>query len=270
MRYWSCSKFANWVRGTPKPRAGTSREWREWKQTAKSAHPVRFWLAEEGLDYVQDFLKWPINRLHSVKYYINNRWVSRTHTLTSTLEKGKWHEFNTRLLHCMFDEMVNYVEVEEAWSNILWDEDARKKYKAPFYAVGWFRSRTWRCPEAGLDKLKWAAKLTNEEWLDDDRKHLAEPTHQALTAQELLVLYNWWKNVRPNRPDPHDASGWTDICEGRRKSGRDFLDFEDRSDQEAADSSRALDLCHEIEERYEQEDEEMMIRLIKIRRGMWT
>lgn len=208
--------------------------------------------------------------MYSVKYYINNRWVTRTHALTSNLKRGQWHEFETRLMHSMFDEMVNYVEVEEAWSNIAWNDESREKYKAPFYSWGWFRWRTWRCPEAGIDKLKWAAGLTNEEWLDEDQKHLAEPTHQAKSARELLELYNWWKNTRPLRLDPHDASGWTALCEQRSNSGRSILDFEDRSEEEAKASRDCLDLCHKIEEEQHQEDEDMMIRLIKIRRGLWT
>jgi hypothetical protein len=54
--YWSCSKFANWLRGTAKPGAATSKGWREWKNEAQRSHPVRYWIAEEGLGYVQDFL----------------------------------------------------------------------------------------------------------------------------------------------------------------------------------------------------------------------
>jgi hypothetical protein len=269
--YWSCSKFADWLRGTPKGGAKTGRGWNDWHKEASFKYPIRYWIAEEALDWIQDFITWPTRQVHNVKYYINNRWITRTHTLTaSSLEKGKWHEFDTRLLHCMFDELVNYIEVEEAWSNIAWDKEARAKYNAPFYSWGWFRWRTWRCPEAGLDKLKWAASLTNEEFLDDDKKHEAELTPQAKTAIELMALYDWWKNVRPKRPDPHDASGWTELCEKRRQGGRDFLDFEDRTEEEQTATRESLDLCHKIEEQYFEEDTEMMARLIKIRRGIWT
>lgn len=269
--YWSCSAFADWIRGKPKGGAKTGREWNEWRKEAEQLHPIRYWIAEEALDWMQDFVTWPTRQIYNVKYYINNRWVTRTHTLTaSSLKKGKWHEFDTRLLHCMFDELVNYIEVEEAWSNIAWDKEARAKYNAPFYSWGWLRWRTWRCPEAGLDKLKWAATLTNAEFLDDDKKHEAELTPQAKTAIELMALYDWWRNVRPNRADPHDASGWTELCEKRRQGGRDLLDFEDRSEEEQQATRESLDLCHKIEEQYFEEDTEMMTRLIKIRRGMWT
>lgn len=268
--YWSCSKFADWIRGSVKGGAKTGRAWDEWHKESSAKHPFRYWVAEEALDAVQNSLWYPIDKLYDLKYYINNRWVTKTHALTSTLKRGKWHEFDTRLLHCLFDELVNYVEVEEAWSHIAWDKEAREKYNAPLYSWGWFRWRTWRCPEAGLDKLKWAASLTNEEWLDDDKKHEAELTPQAKAAIELMALYDWWKNVRPNRPDPNEASGWTAICDKRREAGRGFLDIEPRSEEEKKRTREALDLCDKIEQSYEDEDTEMLIRLIKIRKGMWT
>lgn len=268
--YWSCSAFADWIRGTKKLKVGTGAEWTAWQKASKESSPMRHWIAEEGLDLLQDFVTWPVRKIYDVKYYINNRWVTKTHTLTSTLKKGQWHEFETRLLHCMFDELVNYVEVEEAWNHIVWDDEARKKYNVPFWAYGWFRWRTWRCPDAGIAKLTWASNLTNEEWLDDDQKHLAEPTHQALTAKEALELYHWWKNVRPARPDPHDASGWSAICAARHDEGIGLLDFESRNAEEKQATKTALDLCNQIEADYNKEDEEMMIRLIRIRQGLWT
>lgn len=53
-RYFSCSKFADWLRGTPKLSCGTSEEWRDWEISAKQSRPIRYWLAEEGLDYIQE------------------------------------------------------------------------------------------------------------------------------------------------------------------------------------------------------------------------
>ena len=268
-RYWSNTKFADWLRGTPKPLAETSEGWDQWRSLAKANHALRFWLAEEGLDIIQDVVHWPTDQLHSVKYWINNRFVTKTHALTSTLPRGTWHEFDTRLLHCAFDELVNFVEVELAWSNIAWDSESRKKYKPPFYAYGWFRWRTWKSPEAGLEYLRWASSLTNEEWLPDGEKDKAEPTQQAIVARETLELYNWWKVVRPARPDPHDASGWSALCDERRQKHGGPL-REEKTAEEREQTRKALDLCTKIEYNYDKEDEEMLIRLIKIRKGLWT
>ena len=53
-RYWSCTKFADWLRGTPKPYAETMEGWDAWRQQAETAHPWRYWLADEGLDHIQN------------------------------------------------------------------------------------------------------------------------------------------------------------------------------------------------------------------------
>jgi hypothetical protein len=273
--YWSCSKFADWLRGTAKPHAETSKGWRLWKEAAKESHPIRFWIVEEGLDYAQKFIYWPVDKLYSIKYYINNRWVTRTHSLTAhprDIKPGDWCDVGNRFLPCLFNELVDFVEIELAWWHIAWDDDARQEFKAPWYARGWFRWRTWRNVECGLSNLEWQRKLTaDEDWgLKPEDEGFGKPTHQAIKAQEILDLYTWWTVERPKRVDPHEASGWSAICDKRRTSGADFFDFEDRTEEDKAETSKALDLCHEIEQRYEQEDEDMMIRLIKIRQGLWT
>jgi hypothetical protein len=272
--YWSCSKFADWVRGIKKGTAKTGRGWREWEEEGKRLHPVRFWIAEEALDAVQNFIWWPVDKIYDVKYYINNRWVSRTHSLTAhprDIKPGQWRDVGNRFLPCLFNELVDFVEIETAWSHIAWsDKEAKAKYNAPFWATGWFRWRVWRCPQAGLDHLDWAMTLTNEEWLEEGEKHKAEPTSQALAAREIKELYTWWTEVYPKRPDPHDAGGWTAYCDMKRESGAHFLDLEDRTPEEAEMSKTALDKTHEIEQAYEAEDEAMMIRLIKVRRSLWT
>ena len=272
--YWTIGPVADWLRGTPSPTALTSKGWREWREAAQKKHPIRYWIAEEGLDFLQTIVYWIPDRLYAIKYYINNRWVTRTHALTasaSDIPRGEWRDVGSRFLPCLFNELRDFVEVELAWWHIAWSDQAeRAKYRAPFWATGWWRWRTWRCPQAGLDNLAWQMQVTNADFLEEDKKHLAEPTYQAIAAREIFELYKWWTEVYPNRPDPHDAGGWSAYCEQRRASGADLLDFEDRSEEELAASSRALDATQAIEDKYTQEDEEMLIRLIKIRQALWT
>jgi hypothetical protein len=167
---------------------------------------------------------------------------------------------------------VDFVEVESAWSHIAWgDKEARAKYDPPFYAFGWFRWRTWRCPQAGIDHLDWAMTLTNEEWLEEDEKHKAEPTGQALRAKEIKELYTWWTVTYRNRPDPYEASGWTAACEASRIANGGKLNWGQEKDPVLKKASdKAHKLLQKIEAAYEKEDEEMMIRLIKARDSLWT
>ena len=274
--YWSCSPFADWVRGTPKGTAKTSEGWDEWNDEAKRYNPVRYWLAEDALDKLQDFVTYPVRKVYDVKYYINNRWVSRTHSLTAhtqDIKPGQWCDVGNRFLPCLFNELVDFVEIEQACHHIAWDDEARKKYAAPFWASGWFRWRVWRCPEAGLAHLDWASTLVSDDtWgIEKDSPDYGKPTHQALNAKEIKELYIWWTTIYRNRPDPHDASGWTDYCEMLRiKHGNSWIGKSEKDEDSRNASTKALELLDKIEKAYETEDEEMMIRLIKVRNSLWT
>lgn len=272
--YWSCSKFADWLRGTDKLKMGTAEEWDDWHTQATKAHPVRYWLADTALDSIQDFVTWPIRKIYDVKYYINNRWVTRTHSLTAhsrDIKPGDWCDVGNRFLPCLFNELQDFIEIETAWHHIAWDEEARAKYKAPFWASGWFRWRVWRCPEAGIDNLNWQASLIHNEDYCKDQPYYMKPTPQAIKAQEILDLYKWWTETYRNRPDPYDASGWSAACEAIRLANNGKLSFNSPKDPALRKAyNKAHKLLQKIEKRYEQEDEAMMIRLIKVRHGLWT
>jgi len=275
--YWTCSKFADWIRGTTKGGAKTSEGWNEWEKRAKRDYPIRYWLAEEGLDILQKIFYFIPDQLYNVKYYINNRWVTRSHALTAharDIKPGNWCDVGHRFLPCLFNELVDFVEIELAWWHIAWAEkDEKRKYNAPFWATGWFRWRTWRCPQAGLDNLKWQSELrhtVDDGWEEGD-PNVGKPTPQAERAMEVLALYKWWTEVYRNRPDPHDVSGWSEYCDRKRQEGGSMSFFTETKDPELrAFGDLALKKTHEIEEAYEKEDEEMMIRLIKVRHALWT
>jgi hypothetical protein len=274
--YWSCSKLADRIRGTPKPKAETSEGWDAWRKAATSAHSVRYWIAEEGLDYLQSFVYWVPDRLYAIKYYINNRWITKTHALTAhsrDIKPGTWQDVGNRFLPCLFNELQDYVEIELAWWHLAWsNKEERAKYNMPWWAVGWWRVRTWRCPQAGLDNLDWQSKLTwTDEEVGSDHSELGKPTPQAIKAREILALYRWWTETYRNRPDPYDASGWTQVCEQIREENDGSLSFSDPKNpalKEAKDNS--FKRLQEIEQQYEAEDEEMLIRLIKVRHALWT
>jgi len=272
--YWTCSKFADWVRGTPKGEAKTSEGWDNWHKLAGQSK-IRYWLAEEGLDYLQKVVFYVPDTLYSIKYYINNRWVTKTHALTAhprDIKPGRWCDVGNRFLPCLFNELVDFVEVELAWWHIAWDEETRKKFKSPWYATGWFRWRTWRSPECGLANLEWQRQLRwKEDEVGPDFEGLGELTPQAVKAQEILDLYIWWTEVYRNRPEPMEASGWTAYCEAARLANGGRLSFGSNKTPELAEMSKiAMDKLHKIEADYEAEDEAMMIRLIKVRHGLWT
>jgi hypothetical protein len=273
--YWTIGKFADWLRGTPKLKCGTSEEWNDWEDKTKAAHPIRWWIAEEGLDHLQKFVYYIPDKLNDIRYYINNRWVSHSHALTAhprDIQPGSWSDVGNRFLPCLFNELVDFVEIEQAWHHCMWSDDAKTEFEVPWWRKGWLRLRTWRSPAAGMEYLRWAETLTNEEFLKEGEKHLAEPTYQAKAAKEIIELYTWWTVTYRNRPDVHDVSGWSAYCEASRAANGGKLSWgsKDKDPTLKKMGDKALKLSQKIEAQYEKEDEEMMIRLIKIRGSLWT
>ena len=275
--YWTCTKFADWIRGTTKLKVGTAEQWDEWEQRAKKDYPIRWWLAEEGLDYIQKFIMFIPDKIYAIKYYLNNRFITRTHALTAhprDIKPGTWSDVGYRFLPCLFNELQDFVEVELAWWHLAWNAEERDKYKAPWYNFGWFRVRGWRCPQAGLDNLEWQRNLRwQADEVGDDSPNVGQLTPQAVKAQEILDLYNWWTQTYRNRPEPMEASGWSAYCDACRDEtgSKIWLSLAQTKNKDLKkQGDKAHKLLQKIEAAYEKEDEEMMIRLIKVRHGLWT
>lgn len=250
--YWSCTDFADWLRGTGKPDSASADDWDNWGKKSKVSHPIRHWLAEVGLDRIQDILYFPYDVYREIHSYIDNRYITKTHALTSNLKRGQYHEFEERLLHCMFHELVNFVEIEKAHMQVFTDNTGKWKKK--------FTLGEWRSAEAGIAYLEWESKLTMDEtWgIEPSDKSYGKPPQQALNAIETLKLYRWWKNVRPTRKDPYDESGWNEYC----KNAKNF--------KSTGESRKLLAKLQKLEDAYDEEDCQAMIRLIKLRKYLWT
>lgn len=281
--YWSCSQFAKRVSAAfgarPKMDSGTAEEWAEWRKDVRKNHPVVFWFTEEFLNTAQNFLWWPYDKVCAARFYLFNRFIGKTHFIKTGLKPGEYHEIDTRLLHGMFAELVDFIEVEKAYHHCVCDDEKRALYQLPWWRGGWrwMRWGIWRCPQAGLDYLEWECGMKfDDEWVDKSDPRYGTATPQALAAMEQKRLYDWWKNVRPNRPAPHDESGWSNFCERKHAAHADEDDdsmtifFNEKTDEERAESKRLLETVEEIEKRYDDEDEAMMIALIKVRRHLWT
>jgi hypothetical protein len=272
--YWTCSGFSDWLRGTAKPNSASSEGWTAWEKQARSAHPFRYWLAEEALDKLDDAWNYIPNMINSVRYYLSNRYTVKTHALTSRLPRGQWHEFETRLLHSTFDSFVDFIEVETAWSHVMWDDDARKKFNMPWWRGQWWTRwfREWRCPEAAIAHLEWEMTLKYGEWMKETDPLYGKPTPQAEAAKEKWALYYWWTAVRPHRADVYDYCGWTAYCEElqEKNNPEGWLLETNKSKRDKKRSSEMLEAMRKLEEQYDNEDEEMLMRLVKLRKSLWT
>lgn len=245
---WSCSKFADFIRGEKKPYALQWHEWDEWKNRVKSERPIRYWLAEKGLRKLENIVYFPADVYRTISVYIRNRWIDKTHMLHTGLTPGHYYEFDTKVLHGLFNELVDYVEVELAGMQTWKNEQTYKFLKG-------------KCAEAGLDYLEWACNLKydNEYGMSKQDKFYGKLTPQAVSAQKVRELYEWWTITRPNRPDPHVVAKYDSSTEDALFSGK--LSAKDRA---------RLNKIDKIEKAYDKEDTAKLIELIKIRKEIWT
>jgi hypothetical protein len=252
MDYWNCSRFADFIRGEKKPFALEWGKWSKWKKEQQKKRPVRYWLAEEGLSKLQDFVMFPVDVYTEIRYYIMNRWIDKTHYLKTGLKPGHYYEFDHRILHGLFNELVDFVEIEYAHL-MKWSlrEDAKN-----------YTFKNGRSAEAGLAYMDWSCNLKyDEDWgVDKKNKKYGTPTDQAITSQQIKNLYLWWKD-RPNRPDPKKVIGldWDDKKEDNLFAGKiskkELLEFRKLA---------------KIEAEYDKEDTDKLIELIKIRKELWS
>jgi hypothetical protein len=232
--YWSCSRFADWIRGTNKPFALGLDEWEIWKNNIKKHSPFRYWLAEEGLDFLQDVVNFPMDVYHTIEIYVRNRYIDKIHYLRTGLTPGKYYDLDWRILNGLFNELVIYVESELAHTMKAYPE---RNYKF----------KNGLCKQAGLDYLDWAMNLKlNEDYgFNPDDEDYNKPTAQAISAKKIHELYNWWLD-REYRIDPCTIYN-------KEKDGKYYY--------------RKI---AEMEDNYDNEDTEKLIELVKIRGSLWT
>ena len=242
LNHWTCSRVAEYILGEKKPLALEWRAWDEYYIDLQKRKPIRYWISQKFLKYLQNILYYPYDIYHSIRVYIRNRWIDKLQYLDTGLEPGYYYEFDNRILHGLFNELVNFVEIELAHLS-LWDRHKKYKFK------------NGRCVEAAYDYFDWASKLK-----DTNEKGKKIVSRQAKDARRIKKLYEWWKNVRPNRIDPSVKSGWD----------KEYEEIEKNGYKSKKTSYKTILKKQNIEDKYDAEDEAMMIELIKLRKSLWT
>lgn len=269
-RYFSCSKFICDLRqrfNIDKPLYAGFDEWDDWNKATKQAHPYGYFLTEtlpKWLDDVWDLVTSPY---YNTRYYIRNRFIRKTHVMRTDCPVGEYQDTDSRLLSAMANAVIDFVEIELAYKSAWCVTEASK-------TAVW---RDGRCPDLGLDYLR-----QEQQMVYDDNEGFHEPEiigqrhAQAITADEILAIYQWAKD-RPNRADPYDASGWTEYCEECRvaaeAAGKSYFAYnfgKHRDPVMEAKSAEAMKRMREIEISYDDEDTDMLMRIVKIRKHLWS
>jgi len=182
--------------------------------------------------------------------YIHNRWVCPSDRVIINhheYQKGAYHDSDYRMLYILFQMVVDFVEIEcgSSWGpyhfETFWQKAYRKLYTIPI--LRWFLPPI-RNARRGLHHLRWAMKLT-------------DIPSQAQHARDVFTLYRFWRHERPSRIDPWDVAR---LCRGDYNLG----------DPISEEYGAFLVRASKLEDKYNQEDEDMLHLLIKIRMGLWT
>ncbi|PPD52557.1 MAG: hypothetical protein CTY12_06340 [Methylotenera sp.] len=259
-KHWSNSKLAHWIYnklGVPKPESATAEEWDDWNINVETNHKIIHWIVDDLFDYVQDILFFPSDLLDNVRIYIRNKYVLKTHIIQTGLKSGEWHEVDTKILEGCFLLLVDFVECQKA-NMYVWTMD--DKDKPLWRRFSWLRWGQYRSKEDGIAYLKWEMSLVDD----------GIPSHQSMNAADVYQLYNWWTNIRPLRKDPYELSGWTKFEEQHPRDMSVFRLSSNRTPEEQAELNNIFKRVNIIEEQYNKEDDEMLTKLIQLRRSLWT
>lgn len=261
--HWTLSPLAKWIwkaaGAPPIPPWATAKEGREDDRMRKANYPIANWLVNTAIDKVERWVKSVPAKWEDIHAYIQNRYVSKVHLIDTGLKPGDWYEPNNRLLHGAFAVLVDYVEVALAIEKNVWSDNP-----TPYRFL-----KEYRNAEQGIAKLEEQRGYTHDAYEGGP----TGLTPSAVDAEEIRTLYAWWTVTRPNRRDPYSKiDPW---------NGKFSMFDADHSEEEHEAKTRRrkawkasvatkLEQAHKLEQIYEKEDQDMLIRLIKVRGTMWT
>lgn len=176
--------------------------------------------------------------MHRAWWWVRHRTTNRYHVIKTGLEPG-WYDTDAVLESVAWSLLVKYVEVECA---SMWNMSERR-YNKPELPVR----------EAGLAWLKY--QYTPSPGEDGNPGWPGNPDNK-----EIETIYRWYTEDRVRRPDPYD-----NYVSNRNTISMQLglRELDDNKEPSWWDPIK-------IEETYDDEDTDMLIRLIKIRRSLWT
>jgi hypothetical protein len=266
-----------------RPEMGTESEWNKWKKEAKK-NKIRWFLFETFPLWFKATFIWSVER---VKDWFSYRYIKDYRIIKAHSLKPGYYDKDTLIVHGMFDLLVDFVEIEKAWMEWCFVELDK---------MSWWKRKITRFKksrELGFKHLDWEISLINPNSehfdkqsytenflkqygsLEEFKKHEDYKKTQSAIAQEIKDLYIWWKDIYQTRPDSIDVKGdlgysWSEYCDMMHKKNPDDFFFENKTEEEKKICDSSLKASRETEEKYEKENTEMLIRLIKIRRSLWT
>ena len=192
--------------------------------------------------WAEGWHRWPFRHISKALYWLRTHTYNRYHMLDMRNKvngyKWGWYDRSELILFANMALLRDFIEKEKAFDcHIDWSSAAE------------------------------ALEARGKE--NDDGCGASRDAHAA-AKKEMLTIYDWWTKGRAEELKKED-----ELLEAAYPNPMEFESIPGSSmfklkDDETPELRKLRDQCHIMEEELEKKDEEMMIRLIKVRGYMWT
>jgi len=216
---------------------GTAEEWVAWNKKCKEQCPVLYRL-NRAIEDIELFFSVRYQKyIIDAWYHVKHRFFLRSHVIKpKTLKKGCWIETDEKILHCLMHELVEYIEKQRD-------------------------GKPWEVTE--LEKKSRGEKNSIDGEEGDEENRL--PATQWMPMVAAWNIYLWWKNYDNRLKEIDDI--YNEIPHDKSENGEIMSGFT----QESMKLKKPYyDRIHEKEDALEKEEEEMLIKIIEIRKSLWT
>jgi hypothetical protein len=217
--------------------------WSNYHYIVKERAPIRYFIMYVMARYIKNIgiLYEKINDKIRYTYVAKHQY----HIVRTGLKIG-YHEIDDRMLYASFNLLREYVEIQCANMHKM-SEDKCNTYN--------IRDRA-----AGLEFLDWEISLSSRKLPKDERC-----LTQAKQAREIKKLYLWWVDERL----PRDSFTYLKFSDQGLLQGERDARFNRLAPDYVAYRKHLLDFVSDSDKWIALEDANL-IRLMKIRRGLWT
>jgi len=251
----SIKRFEAWLRYNP-PFSLSARGWRLFNAEYKEVAPIRFWLMKHFKKTYVLPIKWKYIKMID---WIRYRTYDRYHIIKTGLPPS-YYDPSVQMLHVNFNILKDFVEVEQAWSSYSLEERKKASW-AEKYIPFYFHFFPFRRPDLGIEYFNWGSTLDDPALPPHERS-----VRQAESSREILALYKWWVEERPARK-PIPSPSYDD--QGLGVMGCFDADF-DETAKDFEEYNRWLSTNSAQEDKWDDEDQDMLIRLMKVRQSLWS
>lgn len=222
---------------------------------------------------IWNHLKYICNKVY---YEIRNRFFAKYYRIDiREMPKGAWWDFDHKAFHVLLQMFEDFILNEKGASELSRWEYNRKKEKARTSAQQYYEELSWYerkfskrkilKEKFAIEYLKWEIDLVND--LDTAEYERKVRRSQSESAVEQLAIWKWWTEIYKNRTDPFDTPEineyYNNITTTPCENGNFLMNFPEKNREK-------INAAHVEENRREEEDTEMMVRICKVRRSLWT